>query len=151
MSDKHYVIVPEYAVSPYSAKGYQRSGESAETHLGSAWLKLPESDRRDLVVLEIDADQHEQLQQNARRFRVHLEGSHFTREAIAREYELLDADEPESFVAEVGIDRATMVSTDELFVTAQEAVAWAIPQVRDAITEHQDAIVRLESWLRRYT
>lgn len=58
MSDKHYVIVQEFQARPYLASGYARSEQAARDRLGLAWLELPDADRRDLIVLEIDAEKH---------------------------------------------------------------------------------------------
>lgn len=61
MREKHHVIVPGGAVWPYLASGYLRSDQSAAELLGHNWELLSDPDRQDLVVLEIDKEQHDQL------------------------------------------------------------------------------------------
>ncbi len=149
MTDKHYVLVPEPAVQPYLAKGYARADTTARAHLGAQWHDAFEADK--LVVLEIAAEQHEQLNQNPRRFRVHLYYDHYLTEAHPRVCEVLEAGPYSTIAADLDSDGPNTFYTSELHLTAQEAALEAVEPIRASITKHRQAIEDLEAFLRKHT
>lgn len=151
MREKHHVIVPESAVWPYLANGYHRSELTAEYMLKSGWGALAESERSGLVVLEIDADQHEQLNKNPRRFAVSFTCNSYITNIEPRTYDVLEEDGYQCIVADALQDVVPgTVPTSELHRTSQEAALAAVAEVRSQIELHKVAIANLEAFLRKH-
>lgn len=149
--EKHYVIVPDYAATAYTAKGYSRSEQSAEQRLGVAWFELPTHDRKDLIVLEIDKERHEQLNACPTRYAVRESHDYFASEVSMRTLDLLEDGSFDCYVADANGDSAAAIPASMLFLTKQEAFADARGRVMSAIVLHKVAIENLERFLAENT
>ncbi len=148
MREKHHVIVPGTAAWAYIANGYERSAITAQDVLASGWGALAESEREGLVVLEIDAEEHERLSRNPRRFAVHFTSNQYLTNIEERTYELLEEGKYDCVVADAEHDVVPgTVPKSDLYFTAQEAVLGAVAEVRSQIELHKAAIQNLETFL----
>lgn len=155
MTTKHHVIVAEQVVQTYLARGYHRSAMTVQEKVGAAAWEFLDDNRAQLVVLEIDQDQHEQLNQNPRRYRVKVARDFFTTDLKVKQCEVLGEDNDvvdATFVADTGDDGGPfMVAPSELYLSAQEAGLGSAEYVRNQIALHRAAITNLENFLRQYT
>lgn len=151
MREKHHVIVPASAVWPYLANGYQRSELAAESLLANGWAALAETDRSDLVVLEIEKEQHEALNRPDRRYAVSFTCNTYVTNIEPRTYEILEEDGELCVVANAELDVLPgALRKSELHVNAQEAARAAAAEVRSQIELHKVAIANLEAFLVRH-
>ncbi len=149
--EKHYIIVPEWGSTPYLDRGYERSEQTAIGRLGTAWYELPTQDRKDLIVLEIDKEKHEQLNASPRRYAVRFASDYFVDTVSMRTLDLLEDGSLDCYVADAEGDAAVAISASQLFLTEREAFTDAHDRVRAAIVLHKAAIENLEQFLRSHT
>lgn len=149
--EKHYTIVPEWGISSYLERGYERSQQSAMERIGAAWNELPPHDRKDLIVLEIDKEKHEQLNACPRRYAVRFSGDYNLAAVSMRTLDLLEDGSLDCYVADVEGDAAVGIAADQVFLTEQEAFADARERVLSGIAVHKAAIENLEQFLRSYS
>ncbi len=148
---KHHVIVPESAIWPYLANGYQRSELTPQSLLAAGWAALAESERNDLVVLEIDQDQHEALNRPDRRYAVSFTCNKYITNIEPRTYEILEEDGALCVVANAELDVLPgAIEKSELHPTALDAARAAAAEVRSQIELHKVAIANLEAFLGKH-
>ena len=151
MREKHHVIVPESAIWPYLANGYQRSELTPQSLLTTGWAALAETERHDLVVLEIEKEQHEALNRPDRRYAVSFTCNTYVTNIEPRIYEVLEEDGELCVVANAELDVLPgALRKSELHLTAQDAARAAAAEVRSQIGLHKVAIANLEAFLGKH-
>jgi hypothetical protein len=152
VSEKHYVIVQEFQARPYLAKGYERSDQTAEQRLGAAWAELPHDDRRDLVVLEIDAAKAAELNDtHAKKYRMYFGRNIrlFDSVSMASVRVLEEWDDGSRLIAREDCDSpAESCGAHDLYDTPRECVENMRGFLLDKIAQFRRAANTLETFLK---
>lgn len=147
-----YVVSDAEAVTnAYLARGYQRSERTPQQQLGPLYERLPPDLRTGLVVLEIAADKHTELQRPTQKFKVEYIAQSYAADAQVVTYDVLGTDDYWSgrvVVARADVDEsAVSLPAYEFFETAELARSAGRMLVMQHIETHRAAIVRLQKFL----
>jgi hypothetical protein len=150
---KHKVVVDRRSRHEYLQKGYQQSNDSLAEHMGVAWNLLPQEDREDLMLMEIDGSEHARQNNPPRRYRAWCHTSYYSSGASVQGLDVLgpaDAYEDVPVVADgdAATTGAFYVKSPNLFETPREAAQSIAEQVRAEIMAHRLAIDVLAAFLK---
>lgn len=152
MREKQYVIVPQSAEQSYLDRGYARSTESAEVLLGAANWGLLSAKEREVVVVEIDAEQHAQLNDtHPKKFRMYFgrEVTWFDSVAVVG-VRVLESGEYDVLIAREDIDSGPeWCGKHDVFDTARECIADKRDFLLAKIAHMRNAADALEQFLKR--
>jgi hypothetical protein len=154
---KHRVVVEQGQLLDYIHKGYEKIDVPAVELLGAAsWALLDAETRKGLVVVEIDAALHREMNTPEVRYTVILRTSYRRSSASTMKLDVLETN-PEDWTtvcAPSDLPQAEVhpaqYETKRLGKTAREAVEIAKPDILEAIRDLRADADRLEAFLKRH-
>lgn len=131
----------------YIGLGYRDSDSSPESLIGNSWSLIPEPDRDELVVVEIDAAKKAALNELPPAYIVEYGTESLFCYARVSKVGVQERGEWQSYVA--GSEGTREVDTSRLFENARSAALGNKELILDQISKHRNAIAELEAFLAR--